>query len=351
LGFRNRAVPNSADIVILGDSQTYGNNAVIEQNWPSVMRSDLNSERATVYNMSVGGWAGPQYLDMFGKATSFKPEVIIIAFYTGNDPLESFMQVYGNPYWQDLIPDKTLTAEDAPKTVFLTPEDENWEVKFKDGVKTVFTPSLRLASNSDHPAIEAGYKIMAKVSHLIAKSAASQKCKVFFTIIPTKELVYAKKISSEGLQAPQDYQTLIDREKANIQQLAKEIQSYPQAHYVDVLQALQEHATKTEALYPEDENGHPVAIGYEVIGHVLAKAIKPHLSRPRQELVTLEFAPGYYRYLLLKDNGVYIFASTDIIESNGWPPGTVKVVTMDDIADLPMRGIINEINPYLYGPL
>jgi hypothetical protein len=54
---------------------------------------------------------------------------------------------------------------------------------------------------------------------------------------------------------------------------------------------------------------------------------------------------------LLKDNGVYIFESPDFIEGNGWSPGSVKNVTEEDVADLPLRGVINEINPPLYGPL
>jgi lysophospholipase L1-like esterase len=351
LGFRNRAIPHSANIVILGDSQTYGNNAVIEQNWPGYMHAELKPEGATQYNMSVGGWAAPQYLNMFGKAAVFKPEVIIIAFYTGNDPLEGFMQVYGNPYWEGLIPDKTLTAGDAPKAAFPPPAEDHWTVEFKDGVKTVFTPALRLASNSDHPAVQAGYRIMAEVSRRIAGSAAENNIKAIFTIIPSKELVYARKVAAEGIPAPRDYQTLVARERANIEQLAREIQSYPQAVYIDVVQPLQERALQAEGLYPEDENGHPVAAGYEVIGRTLATAVRPHLTRPRQELATLEYAPGEYRYLLLKDNGVFIFASGDVIESNGWPPGTVKVVTLDDIADLPVRGVINEVDPSLYGPL
>lgn len=351
LGFRNRAIPHSANIVILGDSQTYGNNAIVEQNWPSFMLAGLKSEGATVYNMSVGGWAAPQYLDMFGKARVFRPEVIIIAFYTGNDPLEGFMQVYGNPYWQGLIPDKTLTAEDAPKAAFPAPKEELWTVEFKDGVKTVFTPSLRLASNFDHPAVHAGYKIMAEVARILAGVAADLEVKVLFTIIPTKELVYAQKVSTDGLQAPQDYQALVVQEKANLDQLARQIQSYPQVEYVDVLHPLQQHAMQAAMLYPEDENGHPISTGYEVIGRILAEAVKPHLSTPRQELATLEVAPGKYNYILIKDNGVYIFESPDFIERNGWPPGTVKTVTQDDITNLPMRGVINEINPALYGPL
>lgn len=351
LGFRNLAIPHSATIVTLGDSQTYGNNAVIERNWPGFMLSELKPEGATVYNISVGGWAAPQYLNMLEKALVFGPEVIIVAFYTGNDPLESFMLVYGNPYWQALMPDKTLTAGDVPKSTFPAPKEEHWPVAFKDGVKTVFTPTLRLVSNLEHPAVQAGYKIMAEVARLIAESVADLEVKLFFTIIPTKELVYAKKVLAEGLQVPQDYQTLIVREETNIEQLSRQIQSYPQVAYVDVLQPLQQHAMQAAGLYPEDDNGHPVALGYDVIGRVLAGAVKPHLSIQRRELVTLEVAPEQYKYLLLTDNGVYIFESIDFIESNGWLPGRVKTVAQEDIADLPLRGVINEVNPALYGPL
>ncbi len=326
LGFRNRSIPHSATIVILGDSQIYGNNAVIEKNWPSIMHAGLKSEGATIYNMSVGGWAAPQYVNMLGKALAFKPEVIIVAFYTGNDPLEGFMQVYGNPYWEALIPDKTLTAKDVPKTAFPAPKEEHWPVTFDDGVKTVFTPTLRLASNLDHPASHAGYEIMAEAVRIIAASVSDRDVQVFFTIIPTKELVYASKVSEENLQAPADYQTLVLRERANIEQLAGTIQSLPEVVYVDVLDELQQRAMQATGLYPEDDNGHPAPSGYEVIGQILAEAVRPYLSIPRQELAMLEVAPGKYKYLLLQDNGVYVFASLEVIENNGWPPGAVKIV-------------------------
>jgi hypothetical protein len=351
LGFRNHAIPNTAKIITIGDSQTYGNNALIEQNWPGFMLAELKAKGASLYNMSVGGWAAPQYLNMLAKSMVFKPEAVIVAFYTGNDPLESFVQVYGSPYWRDLIPDKTLTAGDAPKVVFPAPREEWWEAQFKDGVKTVFTPTLRLTSNSDHPAVHAGYRIMADVARTIAESVADIKVKVFFTIIPSKELVYAQKVLNDDLQAPPDYLFLVEREKANLEQLAKQIRSHANVSYVDVLQPLQQSALQAMPLYPADKDGHPVASGYSVIGRVLAEAVKPHLSTMRQELATVEVAPGQFQYLLVKDNGVYIFASPDIIEKNGWPDGTVKTITRAEIADLPLRGVINEINPALYGPL
>ena len=288
---------------------------------------------------------------MFGKALAFKPEVIIIAFYSGNDPLESFMQVYGNPYWQGLIPDETLTAGDAPKSVFPAPKKDQWPVTFNDGLKTVFTPTLRLVSNSDHPAVQAGYKIMSEVARLIAEAAASRDVQVLFTIIPTKELVYARKLSGESLHVPLDFQTLVDREKANIDRLANDIRSYPGVAYVDVLQPLQQQAMQAAVLYPEDKNGHPIDLGYEVIGRVLAMAARSYISLPRRELVTMKVANGQYIYYLLQDNGLYIFESLEVIEGNGWPPGVVKMAAKEDIETLPLRGVINEINPSLYGPL
>lgn len=358
LGFRNRSIPHSANIIILGDSQSYGNNAVIEQNWPGLMLSNLKSTGATAYNMSVGGWAAPQYFNMLGKSLVFKPEVIIIAIYTGNDPIESFVQVYGNPLWSDLIPDQTLSANDAPEVVFPTPKESLWPVTFKDGVTTEFTPSLRLTSNSEHPAVAAGYKIIETVVSSISESVSDINLKVIFTIIPTKELVYAKKVSAEGLRAPVDYQTLVNREKLNIEKMAAYINTFPHIDYVDVLKPLQQQAMQAIELYPENQNGHPVAAGYAVIGEEIAKAVKPYLSvadnmmpDTNRELVSIEVLPGQFKYLLIKNNSVYFFDSLEVIEKNGWPPGEVKTVTQEDIAGYSAQGTITQIDPALYGPL
>ena len=51
-GFRNRHVPDSSDIVAIGDSHTYGNTARMEDAWPSVLE---RLSGRPVYNM---GWAG-----------------------------------------------------------------------------------------------------------------------------------------------------------------------------------------------------------------------------------------------------------------------------------------------------
>src|SRR4030095_9459945 len=50
-GFRNRTVPDTADIVAIGDSHTYGNTATMDDSWPYVL-GRLSGQK--VYNMGLG---------------------------------------------------------------------------------------------------------------------------------------------------------------------------------------------------------------------------------------------------------------------------------------------------------
>src|SRR5437868_1341535 len=51
-GFRNESVPLHADIVAIGDSQTYGWIAGSKYSWPSQLQAITGR---TVYNMGLGG--------------------------------------------------------------------------------------------------------------------------------------------------------------------------------------------------------------------------------------------------------------------------------------------------------
>ena len=117
LGFRNRAVPTSADLVIIGDSQTYGNNALMDNNWPHMLGEQLliKNKFLTRYDMAVGGWGAIEYFEAFKIALNLKPKVILIAFYTGNDSLETFRLAYANDKWMDWRLNDQLSSSDAPQ--------------------------------------------------------------------------------------------------------------------------------------------------------------------------------------------------------------------------------------------
>ncbi|MEE8320750.1 MAG: hypothetical protein V3R68_02775, partial [Gammaproteobacteria bacterium] len=127
LGFRNAAVPNDADIIIIGDSQTYGLNAIMQENWPHYFSENL-PVGVSVYSMATGGWGAVQYFYASAKAPVFAPRMIIIAFYTGNDSLETFSMVSGSDVWHEFIPDPLVKREDDIRTVSPAAKNEQWSV-------------------------------------------------------------------------------------------------------------------------------------------------------------------------------------------------------------------------------
>ncbi|MGB5473589.1 MAG: SGNH/GDSL hydrolase family protein [Gammaproteobacteria bacterium] len=353
LGFRNAAVPVAADIVTIGDSMTYGNNAPMQENWPAWMQSALQREDVNVYNMSTGGWAAVQYLDMLGHAASFRPYLVVVAFYTGNDPLESLQLVNGNENWRWLkaragIADG-VSLQGLPTFSLDAPVEEQWPVTFSDGVATVFTPQYRLISNTDHPGVDAGYALMATAGRMIAEQAKQLGIQPVFTIIPTKELAYADKVSAEGLEAPEPYRALVDAESGRVAALAAQLQAIDGARYVDVVSTLQRAALGNSALYPNDINGHPLAAGYKVIGDSIAAAITGLVPEPASGLYA--FAKDSEIFLaLVNDEGLWYFQSEAVIEQNGWPEGEVPMVSPRQLLRLPFKGVIDRVDPQRFGP-
>ena len=276
LGFRNEAVPNNAAIIVFGDSQTYGIGEPFAANWPSQLAMLSGQDWTPVYNMAIGGWGAVQYLDMFSKAAlRLHPRAAIVAFYSGNDPLESFITAYGNPNWETLRLDPALDSTDAPKIGNLLSMEDAWPVKFTDGTHMVFTPAGRLAANdSSNRAVRAGYAIIAEVARRIGELALQHGVAAIFTIIPTRELVYAEKVMQEGLTAPEDYRRLVGLERENIEELAGTIRSMPGSRYVDLLRPLQTAALSDSPLYPRQWDGHPGKAGYAVIARTLAAALE-----------------------------------------------------------------------------
>lgn len=350
LGFRNNGIPNHADVVVLGDSQTYGNNAVLEQNWPSQMRPFFAPKRAVVYSMAVGGWGGVQYLDMFDKAKVFQPRVVVVAFHTGNDPLETLLLTYSVDKWSFLRPGPQPSDEGFAGASWPPPKSEWWPVRFRDGVKTIFTPILRYTSNQDHPKVHTGYKIMARVAELISKKAAESSTRVAFTIIPTKELVFLRKIQQDGLEPIQDYLNLVAAEAGNIERLADSIRSLPGAIYVDVVKPLQNAALGPVNLYMKGPDGHPMPAGYRVIARAVARQIEPFLPQPSRGLVALQLGKKRFQLLVLTERGYWTFAARELVQANGWDDGEVHAVQRRDIEGLPTLGTIDEVDPARFGP-
>jgi len=350
LGFRNRTIHNIVDIVVIGDSQTYGNNVQYENNWPNLMNKSFTRNKPVTYSMAVGGWGAAEYLAVFYKAVLFHPSVIVVAFYTGNDSLETYQQAYGNNRYAFLKMDQSLKAGDIPKADFPPPESEWWPVKFRDSVQTIFTPKLRLASNQQHPAVKAGYSAMAEAGRLMGEAARKNNIKLVFTIIPTKEMVYARKVSSEFIKQPPDYTKLITDERENIRILEQHLRAIPNAFFIDVLNPLQEEANKGVQLYPFNENGHPITAGYAIIAHTLGPIVYSLFPEPLDGLVAVHQGGNQYRLFFVRDGRVWRISNHEIASKNGWNIKKIRTVDLYRIQRMPIVGTMDRLDRTLFGP-
>lgn len=116
-GFRNRSVPESSDIVAVGDSHTYGNTARMVESWPYVLGS-LSGRQ--VYNLGMGGYGPNQYFYLLKtKALSLKPRLIICGLYMGDDFENAYTITYGLDYWAYLR--QLPAAQKADFNIWETP--------------------------------------------------------------------------------------------------------------------------------------------------------------------------------------------------------------------------------------
>ena len=348
LGFRNREVPIVADVVTIGDSFTYGNNAALANNWPSVLKSRLGSP---VYSLAMGGWGAVQYLDIFSKALFLEPRVAVVAFYSGNDALDSFKDAYGIDRFADLRVDSTLTADDMPEIKFPAPPEQWWEVKLRDGTSTTFSPELRLACNNRKtPAVRAGYTIMAEVVRRLAAKADSEQVKLVVTIIPTKELVFAPRIEREGITPTAPYAALIANEQENIAEFESACKLIPGVTYVDLVEALRACVAVDAHAYPTSSDGHPLAAGYRAIGEHLASALSGDLPNLHDGFYCLRGPDDRPWYYLYRNQELWVFHRPRVAEQNGWATADARPVSSRDIARLEVAGIITATDPARFGP-
>jgi len=98
-GYRNPSVVSKADVVVLGDSHSYGIGVARSETWPLLLGRGQVS-----YNMSFGGWGpGQGYLEL-NRALTLHPGLVIYGFYFGNDLVDAFEIASRRPELRRFIP-------------------------------------------------------------------------------------------------------------------------------------------------------------------------------------------------------------------------------------------------------
>ena len=107
-GFRNAASLESADVVCLGDSQTYGTGVHREEAWPYQL--SLISGKTT-YSMAIPGEGPTRSEVLIDNVIKLEPKLVVEAFYSGNDLFDCYNMVY-----EGLQLPQHMTADDDVKS-------------------------------------------------------------------------------------------------------------------------------------------------------------------------------------------------------------------------------------------
>lgn len=306
-GFRNALVPTQLDVVVLGDSQTYGVNVTRDEAWPQQL-AQLGYVRT--YNMGVPGYGPVHSLSLLQEAIALRPGLIIEAFYSGNDLHDSYAAVYRRkplldrrkPQGAKILEQKFLTTRskigrllEGVKHQYLDlgssdsskrPRDFNWQairlasrwhgsdyqlVELGD-VRTVLRPAYRLrAMDLDDPRIVEGLRISLETMQCIQQRAQAAQVAYAVLLIPAKELVYADMVPAEA-RSPV-YAKLL-RHSEELSQLMKAFLEQRDIQVIDALPVLKASVERQEPPYFMRRDGHPNATGHRLIAELVYSAIK-----------------------------------------------------------------------------
>jgi hypothetical protein len=313
-GFRNPAVPETVDIVTLGDSHTFGNTARMDEAWPSVVQRQTG---LTVYNMGLGGYGPNQYYQVLTtRGLTLRPKIVVCGLYMGDDFENAFSLTYGFDHWSSLRTSRWDKVDgdiwgdaEAPGTfkslrnwlsrnsmvyrlvvhgpalnalkgrlqtrlADATADPSVSTFESSDGtVREAFRP-IRVAAGLDQSRAEVGEGMRLTFHFLREMNLACRKsgCTFAVVIIPTKETVFAQYLqSAPQLNLKDRLDAVISNEEIATSAL-EDVLKEAGIPYVKALPALRQNIGQ-KLYYPGPADMHPGPNGYRVIGETVARFV------------------------------------------------------------------------------
>jgi hypothetical protein len=327
-GFRNDSVPQHADVVVLGDSQTWGVNAERQDAWPQQF-SKISGRAA--YNMGMGGFGPVQYKALLPQALQLSPKIVVVGFYFGNDIYDAYHMAYQYEAHRDLrssaVGDLSIDTVSEKTNVFWNQEkqfhasfgraslsglsfwlrehlalgrllnrthlwpgaqdvdyeiDKRWAIAHPDrgavcewpGRETVFTTAYRLAGlDLDEPRIGEGVRISKELLAQMQTETDASHARLIVLLLPTKEAVYAS-AQKDKLSLDPTYQKFVSMEGRVRSEILLTCEKNG-ISVIDALPYLSGSLDRGERIYPSTTESHPNAHGYFVI----ASAVNEKISK------------------------------------------------------------------------
>jgi lysophospholipase L1-like esterase len=300
-GFRNVwPWPEKAEVVVLGDSLTFGYGVADHQAWPSLVLQDLPD--TSLINLGLIGAGPQQYLrvyEIFGR--KLRPKVVLVGFFVRNDFWDANMFARwlgsgaGGNYvvWRDFgRPRRASLSLQQPMGKLISSlqwrgnllarkshlynfllyaggelqrrmPSETRIFQAPDGARLELTvgdlPDKTKEAQPGHRVFEMVINALQQL-HVLARA---DRAKLVIVFQPSKEEVYLPLLNEK----PADL-------GAPLRQKLREL-GIP---YLDLLQAFRDHAAQGETLFFEVD-GHPNARGYGLTAELVLSHLKENAER------------------------------------------------------------------------
>jgi hypothetical protein len=307
-GFRNKRVPQSVEIVAIGDSVTYGVSATADESWPSWLQK---MSGRSVYNLGLGGYGPPDYKYLLAEyGVSLSPQIAIIGIFLGNDLPRSYNYIKGLTT-QSVVVDEGQSNQKRyrwKKAYRFYGSIRNWlayhsllyqVAKYKlpvivdflryheamgpkrEGlfaldhatVRTVFYPAIRLqAMDQNSEENRLGLQATLEIFDETQAICKVKSIRCIFLLLPTKESVYWP-YAKEGLtgHGRDLVAAVVEQEELVKQSVIQHFGSHD-FEYADALPAMRA-AAKERPLYQRGVDGHPTGTGYRIIAETVLSKI------------------------------------------------------------------------------
>jgi len=326
-GFRNSQALATADVVAIGDSQTWGVNVLPADAWPQQL---ARLSGLSVYNMGVGGYGPGQYLILTDQALQLSPRTIVVGLYLGNDLYDAYRLTYHNDAFADMRlaspPDELMQDTILQRSEAFWNEEKNFhnnygrdsvrglniwlrehlaigrllnrarlwpgasDIDFEidrdwvraypdhglvcedENIRTIFTSAYRLTGlDLDDPRVAEGLRVT-KIVLMRIRQKVDGRANLVVLMIPTKELVYANFMSNQGVPNA-TYARDVEMERKSRDDLMSWFHDNG-IESIDALPQMQSAIARRQQLYPSTTESHPNTKGYGVIAGVVNDALK-----------------------------------------------------------------------------
>jgi len=318
-GFRNEKALKQADIVTLGDSQTFGDNVSREDSWPQQLALMTNR---SVYNFGIGGYGSLQYCYLIDEVIKLCPRHIILGLYVVNDLDDTCNLMNQLEFWQNWAKERGFNIEvgrnfkQPVPPVHETDRLTGFTGRMWDGIRPVLTqtaigslivyyaqisliqqpnPNDTVIINEEvnktiikHTRISAhkrytdltqtdialAFEITKTILYEAKRKADNKNIQFSVVFIPSKENVFFEYLIDKGYQLPKDYYASISNERALVERFSVFLREIG-VRYVDARSYVVQELYKTENVYSTSDDGHPSKVGYKAY----AKAVYENLFK------------------------------------------------------------------------